>query len=144
ARALRVDKLTLAALEATLRGPTPPVAAALARTGDELLDRAEALAAAIGDDLAQAVRSTAAVGGGGAPGVALPSAAVAVPASLAAPLRLGDAPVVGHTEGGRLLLDLISVPPELDAVLADAVRRAAKAVRPTRTGGPGTPHGAEG
>jgi L-seryl-tRNA(Ser) seleniumtransferase len=144
ARTLRVDKLTLAALEATLRGPTPPVAAALARTGYELLDRAEALAAAVGHDLARAVRSTAAVGGGGAPGVALRSAAVAVPASLAAPLRLGDTPVVGHTEGGRLLLDLISVPPELDAVLADAVRRAAKALRPTGTGDPVTPHGVEG
>ncbi|WP_068117979.1 L-seryl-tRNA(Sec) selenium transferase, partial [Nocardioides massiliensis] len=41
ARALRVDKLTLAALEATLTGPTPPVAAALARMPDDLLARAQ-------------------------------------------------------------------------------------------------------
>jgi L-seryl-tRNA(Ser) seleniumtransferase len=114
------------------------------RTGEELLDRAEALAAAIGHDLAQAVRSTAAVGGGGAPGVALPSAAVAVPAWLAAPLRVGDTPVVGHTEGGRLLLDLISVPPELDPVLADAVRRAAKATEATRESVTRGSEGAEG
>jgi L-seryl-tRNA(Ser) seleniumtransferase len=144
ARALRVDKLTLAALEATLRGPTPPVASALMRTGEELLDRAEALAAAIGHDLAQAVRSTAAVGGGGAPGVALPSAAVAVPAWLAAPLRVGDSPVVGHIESGRLLLDLISVPPELDPVLADAVRRAAKATQAARQSVTRGSEGAEG
>ena len=41
ARALRVDKLTLAALEATLTGPLPPLAAALAADPDSLFDRAE-------------------------------------------------------------------------------------------------------
>ncbi|WP_435748215.1 L-seryl-tRNA(Sec) selenium transferase, partial [Nocardioides sp. SYSU DS0663] len=49
ARALRVDKLTLAALEATLTGPTPPVAAALAADPAALLDRACRLAEALGD-----------------------------------------------------------------------------------------------
>ena len=71
---------------------------------------------------AHAVRSTAAVGGGGAPGVALPSAAVAVPARLAEALRRGRVPVVGHVADGLLLLDLIAVPEESDAVLEDAVR----------------------
>ena len=49
ARALRVDKLTLAALEATLTGPTTPVAAALATRPEDLLPRAERLAASIGE-----------------------------------------------------------------------------------------------
>ena len=44
ARALRVDKLTLAALEATLTGPPPPVAAALAASPAALMARAEAIA----------------------------------------------------------------------------------------------------
>jgi L-seryl-tRNA(Ser) seleniumtransferase len=125
ARALRVDKLTLAALEATLTGPMAPVSAALAGDARALLARAERLAAAIGADLAQAVPSRAAVGGGGAPGVTLPSAAVALPARLAAPLRQGEPPVLGHVEGGRLLLDLVAVPPEADSQVLDAVRRAA-------------------
>jgi L-seryl-tRNA(Ser) seleniumtransferase len=127
ARALRVDKLTLAALEATLRGPVPPVAAALAARPSDLMARARRVAAALGTELAEAVRSEAAVGGGGAPGVVLPSAAVAVPARLASPLRRGELPVVGRVVGGRLLLDLVAVPPERDDDLTEAVRRAAKA-----------------
>ena len=123
ARALRVDKLTLAALEATLTGPPSPVAEALATTPDRLLSRAEALAASLTDLVdARAVPSTAAVGGGGAPGVDLPSAAVALPASLAEPLRRAQPPVVGRVEAGSLLLDLIAVRAEDDALLVDAVR----------------------
>ena len=125
ARALRVDKLTLAALEATLTGPPPPVQVALARRPDELLARARRLALALGPDLAEAVRSEGHVGGGGAPGVPLPSAAVALPASLAEPLRTGEPSVVGHVHDGRLHLDLLTVPEGADAVLVDAVRRAA-------------------
>jgi L-seryl-tRNA(Ser) seleniumtransferase len=126
ARALRVDKLTLAALEATLTGPPPPVALALSSRADDLLVRAEKLAADLSAELpAEAVPSVAAVGGGGAPGVEIPSAAVALPAHLAAPLRLGEPPVVGYVARGRLLLDLVMVPPDQDRVLAGAVRRAA-------------------
>jgi L-seryl-tRNA(Ser) seleniumtransferase len=125
ARALRVDKLTLAALEATLTGPRPPVAEALASRRVDLLERARAIASSLGADLAQAVESDAAVGGGGAPGVTLPSAAIALPAGLAAPLRLGRPAVVGHVTDDRLLLDLMTVPPDLDATVVDAVRRAA-------------------
>jgi L-seryl-tRNA(Ser) seleniumtransferase len=127
ARALRVDKLTLAALEATLTGPTPPVPAALVSRRDDLMARARRIAESLGVELASAVESEAAVGGGGAPGVTLPSAAVALPAGLAAPLRLGRPPVVGHVTDDRLLLDLMTVPPGLDAVVVDAVRRAAGA-----------------
>jgi L-seryl-tRNA(Ser) seleniumtransferase len=128
ARALRVDKLTLAALEATLTGPPPPVALALSASADDLLVRAEKLAAELSGTVpAEAVPSVAAVGGGGAPGVELPSAAVSLPAELAVPLRLGTPPVVGYVARGRLLLDLVTVPPAQDALLADAVRRAAGA-----------------
>ncbi|RLV49644.1 L-seryl-tRNA(Sec) selenium transferase [Nocardioides mangrovicus] len=119
ARAMRVDKLTLAALEATLTGPPPPVARALDTRPEDLLARARRIASQLD---AEVVTSQAAVGGGGAPGVVLPSAAVALPAELAAPLRTGAAPVVGHVNEGRLLLDLIAVDPADDAVLVDAVR----------------------
>jgi L-seryl-tRNA(Ser) seleniumtransferase len=124
ARALRVDKLTLAALEATLTGPTPPVLAALDARPEDLLRRARRIADEIGP-AASAVVSEGRVGGGGAPGVPLPSAAVALPHLLAEPLRLGHPPVVGHVSDGRLLLDLLTVPAELDDVLVAAVRRAA-------------------
>jgi L-seryl-tRNA(Ser) seleniumtransferase len=126
ARALRVDKLTLAALEATLTGPPPPVTVALSARADDLLVRAEKLVAELSVDVpAEAVASVAAVGGGGAPGVEIPSAAVSLPADLAEPLRLGEPPVVGYVARGRLLLDLLTVPPDQDRVLAEAVRRAA-------------------
>jgi L-seryl-tRNA(Ser) seleniumtransferase len=116
ARALRVDKLTLAALEATLLGPTPPVVAALSATG--LLDRASRIARAVDG---QAVESVGVVGGGGAPGVDLPSAAVALAPALARPLRLGAVPVVGRVENDRLLLDLLALDPADDDALIGAV-----------------------
>ncbi|GAB7005765.1 L-seryl-tRNA(Sec) selenium transferase [Nocardioides sp. AN3] len=130
ARALRVDKLTLAALEATLTGPVPPVLAALATRPDDLRARARRLALAIGRDVADAVDSEGRVGGGGAPGVPLPSAAVALPPALATPLRLADPPIVGRVAEGRLLLDLLAVPPEADDEVVDVVRRVAGAERP--------------
>jgi L-seryl-tRNA(Ser) seleniumtransferase len=123
ARALRVDKLTLAALEATLRGPDPPVVAALAATFDVLVARAERVAAALrsGGLDARAVPSTGVVGGGGAPGVDLPSGAVALAPFLAGPLRIGALPVVGRVEGDRLLLDLLGLDPADDDALVAAV-----------------------
>ena len=122
ARALRVDKLTLAALEATLVGPPTPVSLALEADPEALWHRATRLAAAIGP-AAGAVRSQGRVGGGGAPGVALPSAAVRLPDALAAPLRMGEPAVVGRVHDGGLLLDLLAVPEEQDATLVAAVRR---------------------
>ncbi|MEU8119344.1 L-seryl-tRNA(Sec) selenium transferase [Spirillospora sp. NPDC049024] len=128
ARALRVDKLTLAALEATVRGPRTPTREALHADAGALRERADRLAARLRDDgvEAVAVESEAAVGGGGAPGVVLPSAAVAVPEPYAARLRRGTPAVMGRVEDGRCLLDLRSVPPDEDAVLARAVRAAAR------------------
>ncbi|MFJ5531811.1 L-seryl-tRNA(Sec) selenium transferase [Streptomyces sp. NPDC093261] len=128
ARALRVDKLTLAALEATLTGPPTPTAAALAAEPAHLMERATRLAdelSADGIDV-RAVESAATVGGGGAPGVALPSAALSLPEPFAAVLRTGPVPVVGRLEAGRCLLDLRAVPREDDKRLADAVRSAAR------------------
>jgi L-seryl-tRNA(Ser) seleniumtransferase len=142
ARALRVGKLTVAALEATLAGPRPPVSEALTADPLELLDRAERIArrlCAAGVD-ARPVPAQGAVGGGGAPGVGLASAAVSLPATLAPALRAGARAgggaragagdgagggampaVVGRIDDGRLLLDLRAVAPADDAVLAGAV-----------------------
>ncbi|WP_084259015.1 L-seryl-tRNA(Sec) selenium transferase [Microtetraspora malaysiensis] len=123
ARALRVDKLTLAALEATLAAPATPVAAALHADPEALYVRAQALAERLADAGvdAAAVRTEARVGGGGAPGVTLPSAALAVAPVLAARLRSGDPAVLGRVERGHLLLDLRAVPEELDKELLSAV-----------------------
>jgi L-seryl-tRNA(Ser) seleniumtransferase len=137
ARALRVDKLTLAALEATLAGPPPPVARALTVGQPDLHSRSQRLRSGLlpylEPDAVTAVGSRAAVGGGGAPAVTLPSAAIALPEELAAPLRWservrrGDVPaVVGRVEKGRLLLDLRSVDPADDDRLAAAVLAAAE------------------
>ncbi|WP_433473537.1 L-seryl-tRNA(Sec) selenium transferase [Spirillospora sp. CA-142024] len=128
ARALRVGKMTLAALEATVRGPRTPTDAALHAGEATLRERAERLAARLRDEGvdALAVESEAAVGGGGAPGVVLPSAAVAVPEPYAARLRQGVPAVMGRVEDGRCLLDLRSVPPDQDDDLAGAVRAAAR------------------
>ena len=139
ARAFRVDKLTLAALEATLRGPAPPVRQALDADLPTLRARAEALAHALTEGgalggaepgnvvrvKAEVVESVAAVGGGGAPGVELPSVAVALPEGFAVALRQGTPPVVGRVERGRCLLDLRTVDPGDDAALLGAVRGAA-------------------
>ncbi len=121
ARAVRADKLTLAALEATLRGPRTPTWEALHADPDRLRERTEALARAVG--AGEVVATTAMVGGGGAPGTELPSYALALPPQYAAGLRTGEPPVLGRLERGRLLLDLRCVPPEWDEAVASAVRR---------------------
>ena len=118
ARALRVDKLTLAALEATLRGGAAPVTAYRTADPAALLRRTELLAEQVGGRVR---RHDGVVGGGGAPGVRLPGWAVAVPAALAGPLRTGTPSVVGQVEAGELLLDLRCVPEGSDVDLATAV-----------------------
>jgi L-seryl-tRNA(Ser) seleniumtransferase len=110
ARALRIDKLSLAALEATLRlyrDPERaqreiPVLAMLSAPEDELLARAARIAVV---PQASVVSSTAKVGGGALPLLDLQGPAVAVPVEWAGPLRLGDPPIVGRIHDGRLLLD---------------------------------------
>ena len=123
ARALRVDKLTLAALEATLRGPVTPTWAALRADPGELRARADSLATglvAAGLD-AEVVESAGAVGGGGAPGLTMPGWAVALPEAYAPALRQGRPAVVGRVERGRCLLDLRCVPAADDTALLAAV-----------------------
>ena len=113
-----MDKLTLAALEATLRGPQSPVWDALHADLAALRSRCEALAAAVGGEV---VASIGAVGGGGAPGQELPGWAVALPAGYALRLRLGRPCVVGRVERDRCLLDLRAIPADQDDVLREAV-----------------------
>jgi L-seryl-tRNA(Ser) seleniumtransferase len=109
-RALRADKLTLAALEGTLRLYLDPERAAreipvLRMLGDDLgavRARAERLAALVGGEVEETVGR---VGGGALPLAELPSFACAVEEELARPLRTGEPPVVGVVRDGRLLLD---------------------------------------
>lgn len=125
ARALRVDKLTLAALEATLRGADAPVTAYRTADPEVLRMRAVALAEQVGGR----VRAhDGVVGGGGAPGVVLPGWAVALPEALTVALRTGTPSVIGRVESGELLLDVRCVPPESDAALAAAVLTAVRSL----------------
>jgi L-seryl-tRNA(Ser) seleniumtransferase len=125
ARALRLDKTALAALEATLRGPRPPVWAAIEADPEQLRRRCEAIVADLPAKLgARAVPSEGVIGGGGAPGLRLAGWAVSLPAELAGQLRRGPEPVVGRVEKGRCLLDLRSVQPVLDDRVIGSIRRA--------------------
>ena len=109
-RALRADKLTLAALEGTLAlylDPEQarreiPVLRMLDEPADVVRERAERLAVLAGGEVEETV---ARVGGGALPLAELESSACAVEEELAAPLRLGDPPIVGIVRDGRLLLD---------------------------------------
>ena len=108
-RALRADKLTLAALEGTLglalapetRGRIP-VLRMLHEPVERVRTRAERLAGLVGGEVEETV---ARVGGGALPLAELPSAACAVEESLAEPLRLGEPPVIAIVRDGRTLLD---------------------------------------
>lgn len=123
ARALRPDKLTLAALEATLIGPPNPTVTALVADLDGLRQRATTLASALVEHgvNAKPVPSTATVGGGSAPSVTLDSAAISLPERYATALRTGRPPVLGRIENGRCLLDLRSLPPEQDETLFESI-----------------------
>jgi L-seryl-tRNA(Ser) seleniumtransferase len=135
ARAVRADKLTLAALEATLadhlagRRDQLPVWRALLLTAADLEPRAAAVAAAAGP--AATLRpGTSVAGGGSLPGEGLESVLVEVDpapdgeAAVLARLRAGDPPVVARAERGRVVLDLRTVPPEQDTLVAEALAAA--------------------
>jgi L-seryl-tRNA(Ser) seleniumtransferase len=121
-RALRADKLTLAALAGTLelaldperaRGEIP-VLRMLDEPAAKVRDRADRLAALVGGEVEETV---ARVGGGALPLHELPSFACAVEEDLHGPLRLGEPPVVGIVRDGRLLLDVRALrDDEIDAV----------------------------
>ncbi|WP_151524856.1 L-seryl-tRNA(Sec) selenium transferase [Serinicoccus kebangsaanensis] len=128
ARALRVDKLTLAALGATLRDrAATPTSVARRATAAGLRTRVERLARELSDAgiTARPVPHEGRVGGGGAPGVPLPGWAVAVHEGLAARLRLGRPAVLARVRDGSCLVDPRCVPPEQDEVLLRAVLDAA-------------------
>lgn len=120
ARALRVDKLTLAALEATIRGPQTPTHHYLHADITLLKDRAERLAAPFS---ANVVRSVGVVGGGGAPGLTIPGWAVSFPAPWAAALRRGNPAVVARIEHHQCLVDLRCIPPSSDEDVLGALLR---------------------
>ncbi len=139
ARALRADKMTLAALEATLgqyRDPEGarrhlPVLSMLTAPAEDLAARAARLAALLPPETdARVVAGESAVGGGAFPGAVLPTTLVAVGAGalgahgLAVRLRLGEPPVIARVELDRLLLDPRTLRPEDDAIVAAAVRAA--------------------
>lgn len=121
ARAVRADKLTLAALEATLCGAPAPVTQALHADADRLKARAQRIAETIG---AEVVPHDGRVGGGGAPGVPLPGWAVRLPEAMAAALRTGEPAVVARVHDGACLLDLRCIPEVDDERLLGAVRAA--------------------
>jgi L-seryl-tRNA(Ser) seleniumtransferase len=128
-RALRADKLTLAALEGTLALYLEPERAAaeipvlrmLGEDAGRVRERAERLAVATGGEVEETV---ARVGGGALPLAELPSFACALEEELAAPLRETDPPVVALVRDGRCLLDCRTIAEdELDAV-ANAIAAA--------------------
>jgi L-seryl-tRNA(Ser) seleniumtransferase len=135
ARAVRADKLTIAALEATLaahvagRRDELPTWRVLSLGPDELRPRALALARAVGP--AASLRDGVSVAGGGSlPGEGLPSVLVELDpgppgdAAVLACLRAGSPPVIARAEHGRVVIDLRTVPPEQDEAVGQAARAA--------------------
>jgi L-seryl-tRNA(Ser) seleniumtransferase len=133
-RALRVGKLTIAALGATLRcyrdraaRERLPLFRQLAATLEELSERAKAYVEALPG--ASAGESVAYIGGGALPQASIASIAIAVPSErpqrLAARLRAGEPAIVTRIEGGRLLLDLRAIAPHEDHLVIASLLRLA-------------------
>lgn len=128
-RALRADKLTLAALEGTLALALDPerarreipVLRMLSEPVASVRARADRLAALVGGDVEESV---ARAGGGALPLAELPSFACAVEEALFDPLRAGEPPVVGIVRDGRLLLDVRALADSEIDEIAHAVARA--------------------
>jgi L-seryl-tRNA(Ser) seleniumtransferase len=136
-RAMRVDKLTLSALEATLRiylDPTRalreiPVLSMLTESVEQIESRACAVTSSLVSHgiKAEVVPSESSVGGGAFPTAEIPSRAVAISGDVTAfeeRLRLGEPAVIGRISEQRLLLDMRSVQPREDAALTTAILRA--------------------
>ncbi len=136
-RAFRLDKMTLAALEATLRlylRPEKalagiPVLRQLNLSMDELRLRATHIAEQVREIISAEVRDDVTfVGGGSLPDQAYPTVVVALSPSegadaLARNLRMGDPPVLTRVQGGQVLMDMRSVFEAQIESLVDAVRR---------------------
>jgi L-seryl-tRNA(Ser) seleniumtransferase len=134
ARAMRVDKLTIAALTATLelyRAPDRaireiPALAMITAPVDRIRERAAQIVQSLaGRGIeSKAVESNASVGAGAFPAEGLPSFAIAVDGDAATTeraLRLGMIPVIGRIADDVLLLDLRSVPERDDIALVAAI-----------------------
>jgi L-seryl-tRNA(Ser) seleniumtransferase len=137
ARAMRVDKLTLSALEATLRLyleperalKEVPVLAMLTQRVEEIESRARSIVDTLGSRniVAEVVPSRASVGGGAFPTAEMASSAVALitdAVRMEERLRRGEPAVIGRLEHGKLLLDLRSVLAREDGVLVRAIVKA--------------------
>jgi L-seryl-tRNA(Ser) seleniumtransferase len=140
-RAVRVDKLTYAALEATLvehitgrAREHVPVARMLALPRAAIEARARTVAdrlAACQGLVCRLIEATSTVGGGSAPGSTLPTVLLAVEGrhlsadTIDGRLRAGSPPVVARIENGCVVFDLRTVMPEDDDTLAEAIRHAA-------------------
>ena len=139
ARVVRPDKLTLAALGATLaawktgRWRDFPVYRSAAAPLEALEERGAKIRGAVEGVAGAAIRlevvpSLALFGGGTSPEKTFPSRAIAVSREgasadeIAARLRAGAPPVVGRVEEGRVMLDLRSVAPEEDAIVERALK----------------------
>ena len=121
ARAVRIDKLRLNALEASVNAPSNAVEDALHLDPAEHLARTEALAQAVGGEV---VEHPGRVGGGGAPEYPLPGYAVALDESLAPLLRQGRPAVLPRVHNGQCLIDIRCIPASDDEKLAAAILRA--------------------
>lgn len=119
ARAVRIDKLRLNALEAAVTTPANAVQQALHLDPARHRARTEAIAAAVGGEV---VEHAGRVGGGGAPEYPLPGVAVSLPEELAPKLRRHTPPVVARQHQGRCLIDVRCVPEAQDEVLIAAIR----------------------
>ncbi|HEX3865759.1 MAG TPA: L-seryl-tRNA(Sec) selenium transferase, partial [Gemmatimonadaceae bacterium] len=139
-RSYRVDKLTLAALEATLalyRDPPRalreiPALAQLSCTVDSLRARGREIVAAVSSSSVALVDSDAGVGGGAFPGARIPSAAVAIAGrttTIEQRLRDGNPPIVARIANGRVLVDLRTVFPTEDTNVIAALRAVVPALR---------------
>jgi L-seryl-tRNA(Ser) seleniumtransferase len=138
ARAMRPDKVILAALGATLRvyragqaRTAIPIWRQMAATLVDLETRARVVAEAIADPRASIARVDSTVGGGSLPGQTLPSWALEVTGSLGstpdaflARLRRGNPAVIGRIVDDAVVLDLRTVEPDDDPALAEAIRAA--------------------
>jgi len=136
-RALRVDKLTYAALEATLLAyvrrdhDAIPTLRMMRLSKDEIGVRAKALAARIAAPRlkVEIVDGESLLGGGAAPSSVLPTRALALTCEgfsadeLAARLRASEPPIIARVDDGRVLLDLRTVFPEQDAAVAAALNQ---------------------
>ncbi|HEY1270761.1 MAG TPA: L-seryl-tRNA(Sec) selenium transferase, partial [Terriglobales bacterium] len=137
-RALRADKLTYAALEATLLAYVKhdhdaiPALRMMRLSQDEIGRRTEALAGQVRSAKlsVELIDGESVIGGGAAPSAVLPTRLLAMSHKdlsadeLAAHLRQAQVPIVARVEEGRVLLDLRTVFPEQDAAILESLREA--------------------